>query len=66
MEVQLDRIFSGPFARRGFVAAAVGLVDVCDFGYEWVVGVRVGEHGADGEEDFRDRQRWGPLITEDV
>jgi len=48
----LDRIFTGPFTCCSLISTAVGLVDVGDFGDKWVVGVRIGEHGADGEEDY--------------
>ena len=49
--VQLDRILSSPFPRSIFVSRAVGLVDMGDFGDERIIGVRVGKHGTDGEED---------------
>lgn len=48
----LDGVFSGPLACCSLIAAAVGLVNVCNFGDERVIGVRIGEHRADGEEDF--------------
>lgn len=47
----LDRVFPGPLAGGRLVPRAVGLVDVCNFGHERVVGVGVCEHRADGEED---------------
>jgi hypothetical protein len=49
----LDGILASPFPGRGFVPAAVGLVDVRDFRNEWVVGVWVGEHGTDREQDCK-------------
>jgi len=48
----LDSVLSSPFARRSLVAATVCLVDVSDLRHEGVIGVGVGEHGADGEEDW--------------
>lgn len=47
----LDGVLPGPLPGGGLVAGAVGLVDMCDLGYERVVGVGVCEHGANGEED---------------
>jgi hypothetical protein len=49
----LDGVFSCPLASCGFVAAAVGFVDMCDFGDEWVIGVRIGEHRADREKNCK-------------
>ena len=46
----LDGVLPGPLPGGGLVTRTVGLVDVCDIGYERVVGVGVCEHGADGEE----------------
>nr|CAD1831402.1 unnamed protein product [Ananas comosus var. bracteatus] len=42
------------------------VVGVRDLGDERVVGVGVGEEGADGEEGPRDGQRGAPLLLEDV
>jgi len=50
VKAALDGVLPGPLPGGGLVAGAVGLVDVCDLGYQRVVGVRVCEHGADGEE----------------
>lgn len=47
----LDGVLPGPLAGRGLVAGAVGFVHVCDLRHQWVVRVRVCEHGANGEED---------------
>jgi len=52
--------------RNYLVTLAVCLVGVGDFGDEWVVGVGVGEHGANGEENFADGQRGRPLVPEDI
>jgi len=62
----LDGVFSGPFPRSGFVPCAVSFVDVGDLGDEWVVGIWIGEHGADGKEDFGDSQGGAPLITKNI
>lgn len=48
----LDSVFPSPFPRRRFVPRAVGLVHVRDLRNQRIVWVRVGEHGADGEEDY--------------
>jgi hypothetical protein len=37
-----------------------------DFWHQWVIRVRICQQRADGKENFRDRQRRGPLILEDV
>lgn len=47
----LDCIFTCPFSRCSLISGSVGLVDVGDFGYQWVVGVGVSKHRADGEEN---------------
>jgi hypothetical protein len=54
----LDGIFTSPLPGCGFVSRTVGLVNMCDFRYEWVVGVGVGEHGADGEENCQTGQHF--------
>jgi hypothetical protein len=40
-----------PLSRCSLVSGTVGLVDVGDFGYERVIGVRVGKHRAYGQKD---------------
>lgn len=47
----LNRKLSCPFPGRRFISSTIGFVDVCDLWYEWVVGIWVGQHGADGKED---------------
>lgn len=47
----LDGVLASPLTGRRLVSCSVGLVDVGDFGYEWIVRVRICKHGADGEED---------------
>jgi len=64
--VRLDGVLPRPLACGSLIAGAVGLVDVRDFGNERVVGVRVSQHGADGEKNFRDGQSRAPLIPQDV
>lgn len=49
--VNLDGVLLGPLARRPLVALSVGLVLVRDLRHKGVVGVGVGQHGADGKED---------------
>ena len=48
----LNRILPSPLPGGGFVSGSVGLVDMCNFWYQWVVGVWIRQHGADGEEDY--------------
>jgi hypothetical protein len=51
---------TSPFPCGGFVSGPVCFVDVRDFGDEGVVWVGVGEHRADGEEDYiRRMKEWG-------
>lgn len=47
---QLDRKLPRPFSGRRLVSSAVGLVDVSNLRNEGVIGVGVGEHGADRQE----------------
>jgi hypothetical protein len=49
----LDRIFTGPFSSSCLVSGTVGLVDVCDLRNQWVIGIRVGQHGADRQQNYR-------------
>lgn len=46
----LDGVLPSPLPRGSLVSGAVSLVDVRNLGHQWVVGVRVREHGADGEK----------------
>ena len=48
----LDGVFASPLASSGLVPGAVGLVDVGDLGNQRIVGVGVGQHGADRQEDW--------------
>lgn len=47
---KLNGIFACPLSSCCLVARTIGLVDMCDFWHERVVGIRVCKHGADGEE----------------
>jgi hypothetical protein len=75
-------VFASPFPSSGLVPRTVRLVDVSDLGHERVVGVGVGEHGANGEQHyegqsyfwsattgpltFGDRQSRTPLVPQDI
>lgn len=59
-------VLLGPSASCLLIAGPLGLVEVRDLGDKRVIGVGVGEEGADGEEDLRDGQRRAPLLLEDV
>ena len=59
-------VLLGPGTRGLLVACPLVLVELCDLRDEGVVGVGVGEEGADGEEDLRYGQRRAPLLLEDV
>lgn len=58
-ESRLDGVLSSPLAGRRLVPGAVGLVHVCDLRDQRVVGVRVCEHRADGEQNWMRRQQMG-------
>lgn len=62
----LDRIFTSPLAGCSLVSRAIRLVDMCNLGNQGVVGVGIGQHGADRKQDFRDGQSWAPLVSQDV
>jgi hypothetical protein len=47
---RLNGILPSPLPSRGFIARSVRLVDMCDFGHERIVGIRVCQHGADAQE----------------
>lgn len=57
---------SNPLFGDAVVLVAVGQVLVGDGADERVVGVRVGEQRADGEEHFRDGERRRPVVFEYV
>jgi len=48
------------------VSILVRLEKVGDLGHERIIGVGVGQQGADGEEYLGDGKSGGPLILEDV
>lgn len=43
----LDGVLSSPFPSRRFIPRAVRFVYVCNFRYQRIIGVGIGEHGAD-------------------
>ena len=47
----LDGVLPGPLPGSRLVPGTIGLVDVRDLGDERIVGVGVGEHRADREQD---------------
>lgn len=57
---------SGPFTSGALVSLAVRLVEVGNLWHERVVGIWVGEHGADGEKHLGDGEGWAPLVPENV
>jgi hypothetical protein len=59
-------VLAGPLTGGGLVLGLVILVDVSDLGHERIVGVGVGQQGADREQHLRDREGGGPLILQDV
>jgi hypothetical protein len=63
---RLDGVLPRPLPGGGLVARAVGLVDVGDLGDERVVGVGVGQHAADGQQDLANGQSGAPLVAQDV
>lgn len=50
---RLHRVLPSPLASCLFVFRTVRLVYVCDLGHQGVVGVRVCQHRADREEDWK-------------
>ena len=50
--LSLDSILAGPLPGCRFVPSPIGFVYVGDLGDERVIGIGVGEHRADGEEDY--------------
>lgn len=47
--LSLDGVLASPLASGGLISGTVGLVDMSDLGNKGIVGVRVGQHGADGQ-----------------
>lgn len=45
-------IFPCPLASGGFISRAISLVDVGNLRHQRIIGVRVGQHGADGEKHY--------------
>lgn len=50
-----NSVLPGPFARCGFIPRTVGLVNMGNFGYQWIIRVRVCEHRADREQNLKKR-----------
>lgn len=48
----LDGVLLGPFTRSLLVLLPVGLVGVCNLGHQRIVGVGVGQHGADRQKNY--------------
>jgi len=55
-----------PLPGGSLIPWPVRLVHMSNFRNERVIGVRVGQHGADREKYFRYCQCWTPLISENV
>lgn len=68
MSMKSGRRYSlpGPLASRALVSLAVRLVQVGNLGHERVIGIWVGQHGADREQHLGDGERWAPLVPENV
>ena len=67
INIFLHSVFTSPFAGVFFELLLVGLVEASDIGNERIVGVGVGQQGADGEEDLGDGEGGGPGgLLEDV
>mmetsp|Transcript_24872 Transcript_24872/g.44241 ORF Transcript_24872/g.44241 Transcript_24872/m.44241 type:complete len:200 (+) Transcript_24872:146-745(+) len=62
----LTCIFDGPVLRGLVMFLPVLLVELSYLRNQWVIRVRVCEEGADGEENFRDRQRRAPVVLKNV
>eukprot|EP00562_Extubocellulus_spinifer_P029669 CAMPEP_0178713152 /NCGR_PEP_ID=MMETSP0699-20121125/19261_1 /TAXON_ID=265572 /ORGANISM="Extubocellulus spinifer, Strain CCMP396" /LENGTH=185 /DNA_ID=CAMNT_0020361947 /DNA_START=864 /DNA_END=1418 /DNA_ORIENTATION=+ len=62
----LHGILGGPLPRRAVVAGPVGLQKLSDIRDEGIVGIGIGEEGADAEQDLGDGEGGGPLVLEDV
>lgn len=63
---QLRAVFASPFLRRSLVPFPIRLVDVGNLRDQGIIGIWIGEHGADGEKDLGDSQGGGPLVTENI
>ena len=59
-------VLTGPLLGSGLIFSTVRLVDLGDLRHERILGVGIGQQGADGEEDLGDGQSWGPLILQDI
>ena len=55
-----------PLSGSGVVLLGVVLVDVGDLGHKRIIGVRVRQQRADGQENLRDGEGGRPLVLKDV
>ena len=65
MCTNLTCVFLGPVPRSLVMFLPVLLVSLSYLRNQWVIRVRVCEE-ADGEQDFRDRQRRAPIVLKNV
>lgn len=56
----------GPIAGHGLVFGTIILVEVGDVGDQRVIGIRIGEQGANGQENLGDGKSRAPLLLNDV
>lgn len=61
-----DGILSSPLSSSVLISGSIILVEVCNLRHERVIGVGVGEQGADGQQDLGNSQSRGPLVFENV
>lgn len=64
--VCLDSVLPGPLPGHGLVPGPVGLVDMGDLRDEGIVGVGIGQHRADRQQDLGDGKSGRPLIPQDI
>jgi len=48
------------------VPGSIGLEQLGNIRHQWIIGIRIGQQGADGEQHLADGERGAPLILEDV
>lgn len=64
--VCLDSVLPGPLPGHGLIPGPVGLVDVSDLRDEGIIGIGIGQHRADRQQDLRDGKSGRPLIPQDI
>ena len=68
--LQLDfpshSVLTSPFASVRIVLFLVGLVEMSNLGYKWIVWICIRHHWADGKENLWDSQSRWPLIFQNV